>query len=68
MPSLFEQLPDDAKAKLTSYHKEILSLLDYQAITATHMADAAARQLANAVFLRRHAWLRTATITDDVRN
>ncbi|KAJ7332629.1 hypothetical protein JRQ81_014809 [Phrynocephalus forsythii] len=68
MPTLFEQLPDDARAKLSSYHKEILSLMDYQAIAATHMADAAAHQLANAVFLRRHAWLRTATITDVAHN
>ncbi|KAJ7344354.1 hypothetical protein JRQ81_000304 [Phrynocephalus forsythii] len=68
MLPVFEQLPDDAKAKLSAYHAELLTLLDYQTIASCHIADTSARQLANAVFLCRHAWLRTVTITDDAHN
>ncbi|KAJ7329831.1 hypothetical protein JRQ81_016005 [Phrynocephalus forsythii] len=37
-------------------------------LAARNMADAAAKQLSNAVYLRRHAWLRTTNIPDDARN
>ncbi|KAJ7324845.1 hypothetical protein JRQ81_017865 [Phrynocephalus forsythii] len=68
MLPVLDALPDDLRDKATSYHAEALSLLDYETIAARHAADAASKQLAMAVFLRRHAWLRTANITDDARN
>ncbi|KAJ7326915.1 hypothetical protein JRQ81_016674 [Phrynocephalus forsythii] len=37
-------------------------------LAARNMADAAAKQLSNAVYLRRHAWLRTTNIPDDAWN
>ncbi|KAJ7338768.1 hypothetical protein JRQ81_012670 [Phrynocephalus forsythii] len=68
MLPVLDALPDDLRDKATSYHAEALSLLDYETIAAQHAADAASRQLATAVFLHRHAWLRTANITDNARN
>ncbi|KAJ7313400.1 hypothetical protein JRQ81_004733 [Phrynocephalus forsythii] len=68
MMAVFDQLPGDAKARMVAYHGELLTLLDYQTIASCHIVEASAKQLANAVFLRRHAWLRTVTITDDARN
>ncbi|KAJ7344306.1 hypothetical protein JRQ81_000256 [Phrynocephalus forsythii] len=56
------------KSKLLSYHNEVLSLIDYHTIAARHVADAASKQIVTAVHLRRHAWLHTATITDDARD
>ncbi|KAJ7322697.1 hypothetical protein JRQ81_018984, partial [Phrynocephalus forsythii] len=63
-----EALPDDQKTKSLSYHAEVMSLIDYETIAAHHFADAVAKQIAIAVYLLRHAWLCTATITDDARN
>ncbi|KAJ7335284.1 hypothetical protein JRQ81_013225 [Phrynocephalus forsythii] len=65
---LFDFLLDEQKSKILSYHTEVMSLLDYEMITSCHIVDAASKQIATAVHLRRHAWLRTATITDDARN
>ncbi|KAJ7344874.1 hypothetical protein JRQ81_000824, partial [Phrynocephalus forsythii] len=68
MLPLLERIPHDIRAQLSSLHGELLTILDYQTIASCHIADSSARQLANAVFLCRRAWLRTVTITDDARN
>ncbi|KAJ7303306.1 hypothetical protein JRQ81_012248 [Phrynocephalus forsythii] len=65
---LFHALPDNLQAKATSYHSEVISLLDYEIIVARHATDMASKQLATSVFLHHHAWLGTATFTDDARN
>ncbi|KAJ7329295.1 hypothetical protein JRQ81_015469 [Phrynocephalus forsythii] len=65
---MLDSLPDNLRDKALSYHKEVLSLIDYATEAAHHAVDAASKQLATAVFLCRHAWLRTAMITDDARN
>ncbi|KAJ7345308.1 hypothetical protein JRQ81_001258 [Phrynocephalus forsythii] len=65
---MLDSLLDNLRDKALSYHEEVLSLIDYATEAARHAVDAASKQLATAVFLRRHAWLRTATITDDARN
>ncbi|KAJ7332169.1 hypothetical protein JRQ81_014349 [Phrynocephalus forsythii] len=65
---LLDTMPDATRDKALAYHSEIMSLVDYETIAARHAAEAASKQLATAVFLRRHVWLRTTTITDDARN
>ncbi|KAJ7341588.1 hypothetical protein JRQ81_005872 [Phrynocephalus forsythii] len=68
LPSYWDALSSDHRATLRSYHGELLAILDYQTLTARHLADAALKQLATAVYLRSRACLHTATITDDAWN
>ncbi|KAJ7324589.1 hypothetical protein JRQ81_017609 [Phrynocephalus forsythii] len=56
------------KGKAQASYMEVLSLIDYQMITSMHITNAASKQLMTAIHLRRHAWLRTSSITDDARN
>ncbi|KAJ7322488.1 hypothetical protein JRQ81_018775, partial [Phrynocephalus forsythii] len=65
---LFDFLPDEQKTKILSYHAEVMSFLDYQIITSCHIVDTAAKHITTTIHLRRHAWLCTATITDNARN
>ncbi|KAJ7303267.1 hypothetical protein JRQ81_012205 [Phrynocephalus forsythii] len=65
---VINSVPEEQKSKLTAFHAEVLSLIDYETIAAQHLADAASKQLATAIHLRRHAWLHTTNITDDARN
>ncbi|KAJ7316845.1 hypothetical protein JRQ81_003007 [Phrynocephalus forsythii] len=64
----FEGLPEDQKTKAMAYHADVMALTDYETIAACHVVDAAAKQIATAVYLCRRAWLRTTTIIDDARN
>ncbi|KAJ7327161.1 hypothetical protein JRQ81_016920 [Phrynocephalus forsythii] len=65
---VLDSLPEEQKAKLSALHQELISLIGFETLAARNMADAAAKQLSNAVYLRRHAWLRTPNIPDDARN
>ncbi|KAJ7344891.1 hypothetical protein JRQ81_000841 [Phrynocephalus forsythii] len=65
---MLDSLPEEQKAKITALHEELLSLIDYETLVARNMAAAAAKQLSTAIYLRRHAWLRTTNIPDDARN
>ncbi|KAJ7307481.1 hypothetical protein JRQ81_009502 [Phrynocephalus forsythii] len=65
---VLDSFPDGQKAKLIALHEELLSLIDYETLAARNMAAAAAKQLSTAIYLRRHAWLRTTNIPDDARN
>ncbi|KAJ7345369.1 hypothetical protein JRQ81_001319 [Phrynocephalus forsythii] len=65
---VLDSLPEEQKAKLSALHEELISLIDFETLAARNMADAAAKQLSNAVYLQRHAWLRTTNIPDDARN
>ncbi|KAJ7345417.1 hypothetical protein JRQ81_001367 [Phrynocephalus forsythii] len=64
---MLDSLPGHLKDKALSYHTEVLSLIDYETEAACHAVDTASKQLATAVFLRQHAWLCMATITDNAR-
>ncbi|KAJ7338904.1 hypothetical protein JRQ81_012806 [Phrynocephalus forsythii] len=45
-----------------------MSLTDYETIVARHVANVAAKQIAMAICFHCHAWLHTATITDNARS
>ncbi|KAJ7303349.1 hypothetical protein JRQ81_012292, partial [Phrynocephalus forsythii] len=67
-PAFMDLLPEVHRLKAQASYSEVLSLIDHQMITYLHLTDAASKQLTTAIHLRRHAWLRTANITEDARN
>lgn len=64
---LFSELPEDVRKKADDIHKEAMALSRQERIPARHVVDASARQASTSVALRRHAWLRSSTLPEDIR-
>lgn len=58
---LLQSLPDNVSLRTASLHQEAMSLAN----SAKHTTDVAAKQIAPSIAVRRHAWLRSATLPED---
>ncbi|XP_078245250.1 uncharacterized protein LOC144587803 [Pogona vitticeps] len=66
MPAL-KLLPDEVKQGYMNTYEEAQTVSKHQRIATRHSVEAAARILVSCVSLRRHAWLRSANILEDVK-
>ncbi|XP_078242543.1 uncharacterized protein LOC144587068 [Pogona vitticeps] len=48
-------------------HAEALTVSKYQRLAAHHVAEATSKNFASLITLRRHAWLRSANIVEDIK-
>ncbi|XP_078246160.1 uncharacterized protein LOC144588055 [Pogona vitticeps] len=67
LPGL-QLLPDDVRQGYLNTFEEAQTVSKHQRIATRHSVEAAARILVSSVTLRRHAWLRSANILDDVKS
>ena len=66
LPAL-EVAPEDIRQLCLNAHAEALTLSKHQRLASRHVADATAKNLASIITLRRHAWLQSANIMDDIK-
>uniref|UniRef100_A0ABM5FAT3 Uncharacterized protein n=1 Tax=Pogona vitticeps TaxID=103695 RepID=A0ABM5FAT3_9SAUR len=66
LPGL-QLLPDDVRQGCLNTFEEAQTVSKHQRIATRHSVEAAARILVSSVTLRRHAWLRSASILEDVK-
>lgn len=64
---LFSDVSEDSRKKAEDIHKEAMALSRQERIAARHVVDASARQATTSIALRRHAWLRSSSLPEDVR-
>lgn len=65
---IIHSLPEELCLKCNSYHQDAMTLARQERVVVHHIFDAASKQIATSISLWRHAWLRSATIPDDVRS
>ena len=66
LPAL-QVAPEDIRQTCLNAHAEALTVSKHQRLASRHVADANARNLASIITLRRHAWLRSANIVEDIK-
>nr|XP_016850548.1 PREDICTED: uncharacterized protein LOC107983088 [Anolis carolinensis] len=64
---LLEHLPVEELRLARAFKQEACQLADLQKELAKHMVDSAGKLFANAIALRRHAWLRSAGLSSTAR-
>ncbi|KAJ7304165.1 hypothetical protein JRQ81_011695 [Phrynocephalus forsythii] len=60
-------LPDSSKAEATAIYKEAMFVAAQQMLSARHASNCATRSLGAAVILRRHSWLRSTGLPEDIK-
>ncbi|XP_078233615.1 uncharacterized protein LOC144583550 [Pogona vitticeps] len=66
LPAL-QMAPDDIRQLCLDTHAEALTVSKYQRLAARHVAEATSKNFASLITLRRHAWLRSANIVEDIK-
>ncbi|XP_078235549.1 uncharacterized protein LOC144584086 [Pogona vitticeps] len=66
LPAL-QVAPEDIRQVCLDAYAEAQTVSKHQRLASRHVADANARNLASIITLRRHAWLRSANIMDDIK-
>ena len=59
--------PKDIRQLCLDIHAEALTVSKHQRLASRHIADATAKNFASLITLRKHAWLRSANIVDDIK-
>ncbi|XP_054835795.1 lamina-associated polypeptide 2, isoforms alpha/zeta-like isoform X2 [Eublepharis macularius] len=67
LASYVTDLPADKKAVVSLLQTEAVQLSKQQMNAGNHAADTAARGMASAVLLRRHSWLRSTALSQEVK-
>ncbi|XP_054846389.1 uncharacterized protein LOC129336978 [Eublepharis macularius] len=68
LASYTRDLPPEQKAVVSLLQTEAVRLSKQQMNAGSHAADTAARGMASAVVLRRHSWLRSTALSQEVRS
>ncbi|XP_078234349.1 uncharacterized protein LOC144583721 [Pogona vitticeps] len=66
LPTL-QVAPEDIRQVCLDAYAEAQTVSKHQRLASRHVADANARNLASIITLRRHAWLHSANIMDDIK-
>ncbi|XP_078242567.1 uncharacterized protein LOC144587084 [Pogona vitticeps] len=66
LPAL-QTAPEDIRQLCLDTHAEALTVSKYQRLAARHVAEATSKNFASLITLRRHAWLRSANIVEDIK-
>ncbi|XP_078241458.1 uncharacterized protein LOC144586699 [Pogona vitticeps] len=67
LPAL-EVAPEDIRQLCLNTHAEALTVSKYQRLAARHVAEATSKNFASIITLRRHAWLCSANIVEDIKS
>ena len=67
LPGL-KMIPEDTRQAFLNSYEEAQTVSKYERLSIRHAAEISARVLMSAISIRRHAWLRSADIMEDVKS